>query len=371
MKSAAAPISLEHAAHCAPLSAEACAQILDAQPTALLVADASGEVLYANRRASEILGVAIEELVQHPIALALAPVEELARIVAEAEQDDLRASLTLDSGVGPGRELGIQLAALPADAAGAGALAVVFQDIDHYQRLRTDRDRLLKLATVGEVLPSILHELKNPLASVTSAVELLVEEAEPGPLRDDLHAILTEVRRMRLGFDGIGVVSRDLATSSWNAIDLALRHTAQILKARAQQDGIALHSDVSDLPLLALDASVVRAIAFNLLSNALHACGSGDEVRLGARLEEEGRVLAFEVRDGGSGMDDETLRSCTELFFTTKSSGSGIGLALCKSTLEAAGGTLEIDSELGAGTTARVRVPLPSAEDNQGTRRDG
>ena len=176
---------------------------------------------------------------------------------------------------------------------------------------------------------------------------------------------------MRLGFDGIGVVSRDLQTSSYNAVDFALRQTVQILKARAQQDGIVLLSDVPDLPLLALDPSVVRAIAFNLLNNALHACASGDEVRVSAGLEQGGSVFVFEVRDGGRGMDAETLRSCTDLFFTTKSSGSGIGLALCKSTVEAAAGSLEISSEPGAGTTARVRVPLPDVEENQRTRREG
>ena len=370
MSTQIAPIEAASVDASALLSPEACAQILAAQPTALLVANSAGRILYANQRASEILGVAVTKLVALGIDEVLAPVEELRRIVDEAEQDDLRASIAVGAGEAS-RELGIQLAALPTEAVGTDATAVVFQDIDHYQRLRQDRDRLLKLATVGEVLPSILHELKNPLASVTNAMELLVEEAEPGPLRDELHAVLTEVRRMCLGFDGIGVVSRDLAASSYSAIDLALRHTAQILKARAQQDGIRLHCEVPDLPLLPLDPSVVRAIAFNLLNNALHACGAGDEVRVVSGLEEDGRVFAFEVRDGGRGMDAETLHCCTELFFTTKSSGSGIGLALCKSTLEAAGGTLEISSELGTGTTARVRVPLPSADDHQGTRREG
>ncbi len=352
------------------LSPEACAQILAAQPTALLVAGARGDIRYANRRASEILGVPIDALLHRPIGDFLAPLDELCAIVAEAEQDDLRASIEVGAEPGGSRELGIQLAALPPEAAGAGATAVVFQDIDHYQRLRRDRDRLLKLATVGEVLPSILHELKNPLASVTNAVELLVEEAAPGPLREELHAILTEVRRMCLGFDGIGVVSRDLVSRSYNAIDLALRQTAQVLKARAQQDGVSLRCEVPDLPLLPLEPSVVRAIAFNLLTNALHACSAGDEVRVASRLEEGGAVFAFEVSDDGRGMDADTLRSCTELFFTTKKSGSGIGLALCKGTLEAAGGTLEISSELGSGTTARGRVPLPGAADMHGTGRE-
>ncbi|MDJ0853300.1 MAG: ATP-binding protein [Myxococcota bacterium] len=368
MKSQAVPVDASTDENA--LSPEACAQILDAQPTALLVAAATGEVRYANRRAGEILDVPGDELLGRRIDDVLAPLDELRDIVAEAEQDDLRASIAVGAGVGASRELGIQLAALPPGVVGDGATAVVFQDIDHYQQLRRDRDRLLKLATVGEVLPSILHELKNPLASVTNAVELLVEEAAPGPLRDELHAILTEVRRMCLGFDGIGVVSRDLVSTSYNAIDLALRQTAQILKARAQQDGVTLRCEVPDLPLLALDPSVVRAIAFNLLTNALHACSPGGEVQVASRLEEGGRVFAFEVCDGGSGMDPDTLRCCTELFFTTKKSGSGIGLALCKGTLEAAGGSLEISSELGSGTTARVRVPLPSAEDVQGTRRE-
>ncbi|MDJ0867652.1 MAG: ATP-binding protein [Myxococcota bacterium] len=338
-----------------PLDAGARAAILDDLSTALLVVGDDETIAYANPRAEELLGAALP-LAGRAAAGVLAPMDRLREIAAAAVRDDSRASVTIQRDGEAPKEIGIQLSEI--DFGQGPATLIVFQDISHFLRLQSERDHLLKLATVGEVLPSILHELKNPLASVTSAVELLVEEAPPGPFQNDLHAILTEVRRMKLGFEGIGIAGRALHSERHTAVDLALRHAVQVFHARAEQDGIELRCEVPDLPLLRLDDAVMRAIAFNLVNNALHACRRGDSVRVAAHLEAGGGRFALEVTDTGVGMSAETCARCTELFYTTKKSGSGIGLALCDSTLKAAGGELAIASELGAGTTMSARVPL-------------
>jgi PAS domain S-box-containing protein len=342
-----------------PLDPSAHAAILDGLPTALIVADHDGSISYANERAEALLGSRSSRLIGRPVNRVLAPMEQL-REIADADaatHEDDRPSITIRRNGGDPREIGIQLSEVATDATTSPSTLIVFQEIGHLIRLRSERDHLLRLATVGAVLPTILHELKNPLASVTSAVELLVEEAKPGRFQDDLHAILTEVRRMKLGFEGIGIAGRELRSVRNSAIDLALRNAAQVFHARAERDGIELHCEIPNLPLLPLDDAVIRAIAFNLINNALYACDRGDSIRVSARLENGGDSFVLDVADTGTGMSAETLVRSTELFFTTKNSGSGIGLALCKNTLETAGGELVITSELGVGTTMTARVP--------------
>ena len=353
------PIATEPSPTPRALTADALCVALRALPAALLVIDAGEHVVYANARAEALLAPKHDRgLIGSRVADVLAPMRQLRDSVSAAADVDERPAITLARPGDDPQELGLQLSEIDLPGVDGRATLLLFQDISHIAKLRRERDHLLRLATVGEVLPSILHELKNPLASVTSAVELLVEEAPAGHFQADLHAVLTEVRRMKLGFEGIGIAGRALTSPRSSAVDLALRHAVQVFHTRAERDGIEIRCDVQDLPLLRLDDAVVRAIAFNLLNNSLHACRSGDSIRVSARLEEAGTTFVLQVSDSGTGMSRRTLSRCTQLFFTTKSSGSGIGLALCKSTVETAGGVLEIESEHGVGTTITMRIPL-------------
>src|SRR5690606_33961697 len=115
-----------------------------------------------------------------------------------------------------------------------------------------------------------------------------------------------------------------------------------------------------DMPLLPMDISVIRTIAFNLITNAIHACDAGDQIRVGAGFHADTQQFVLSVEDTGQGMPAEVLERCTELFFTTKSKGTGIGLALCSGAVQAAGGELSIHSEIGGGTRVELRVVVPT-----------
>ena len=104
-----------------------------------------------------------------------------------------------------------------------GRYALVFEDITEWATVREERDRLLKVAAMGSALPTLLHELKNPLASITAATEVLIEEVSAGPLSDQLHAVLSEVRRMKLSLDGVATMGRSLLSPRHAAIDHACR----------------------------------------------------------------------------------------------------------------------------------------------------
>ncbi|MEZ4468483.1 MAG: ATP-binding protein [bacterium] len=239
-------------------------------------------------------------------------------------------------------------------------LVLLFQDITEQVRTRTERDRLLQLATVDEVLPTVLHELRNPLAAVTLAVEVLLEECEP---RDDpelteaLHTVLAELRRMSLVFQGIGVGGRSLRMTQVAAVDVAVREVARIMDRLAQQSGVTLHVDVQVLPLLPFDPAVVKAIVFNLLSNSIYACHQGGHIKVSLRPRTSSSLL-LRVTDDGHGMSADVLSDCTRPFFTTRANGSGLGLVVCREAVEEAGGTLDIRSAPGQGTRVSIELPL-------------
>lgn len=327
---------------------------VDWLPTGVLFADAAGRVVHANPRAGEILGEPVARLVGRGLEELFAPLDELLRRNAAAAA--LGAELPSRDG-GPAT-IGFRLAEIPPNESDDGSrYAIVFQELSGIQRLRDERDRLLQIAAVGEVLPAVLHEIKNPLAGITTAVEVLLEELPEGHARRELVAVLSEVRRIKLTLEGIGLFRYQVRSARRAPVHKALREALLVIEPQARAKGVRLVPAIADLPPLPMDAAVMRAFLFNLATNAIHACGQGSEIRVSLRLVGDGAWLELAVADTGSGMPPEVLAHCREMFFTTKSNGSGIGLALCARSAEQSGGCMEIASLEGRGTTVTVLLP--------------
>lgn len=331
-----------------------CRRLLETLPSAVLLVDASGDILHANAQASRLLERESTDLEGMNVRDLVAPLEELFQIRPPAK------SHRFVSPSGAELYLGCRVAIaeqIPMEDSSPKYL-VVFDDETSWVRLLSERDQLLRLAAMGEVLPAVLHELKNPLAAVTALVEVLLEESPEGALRDDLFAIIGELRRMRLTMDGVGTMGAKLASGRFQAIDLALEETCRVLHQTAVTAGVTLEHEIQSMPLLALESSVIRAMLFNLIQNAVQASPTGAKVLVRGGLN--GSWLEFSVEDQGHGMKPEILARCRDLFFTTKVRGSGIGLSLCHQICKDAGGELLIDSQEGVGTKVTVRVPSRS-----------
>lgn len=321
--------------------------VFDVLRAGVITVDVDGTVSSCNPHGSALLERPREAIVGRSIAELLLPLAELRARIGGGD----RGELTVKQGNGTESVLGFTMSALP-----DGGTVLLFQDISSLLALRRERDRLLQLAAVGEVLPSVLHELRNPLAAITNMLEVLVEEAGDEAMQRDLHTVLAEVRRISLGLQGIGGLGRSVRGQACEAIDEAISEAVRVLQPTATRKGVELVDGVTAMPLLALDRPVIKGIVFNLVRNAIDACGPGDRIRTEATLV--GSSFELRVVDTGKGMSKEVIERCSEIFFTTKDNGSGIGLAICRQAAERAGGTLHIDSELGRGTTVTVRVPL-------------
>lgn len=333
-----------------PLGAETARLIFDNLGAGALAGGPDGHVCDANTCASRILRIPPDELRRAHVSDVLAPLD---RLRAQGGSD--RVELTVRLRDGQEVVLGCSLSEVTGER-GQGWV-VLFQDISGIAELRRRHDRLLQLAAVGDSLPSVLHEIRNPLAAVTSMLEVLVEEAE-GSHQEDLHAVLWELRRIVLTLQGIGGLHSDLGTRSHEAVDIAIREACRVMSTTAERRGVTVRWEVPDLPLLPLKAAVLRGIVFNLVRNAIDACGDRGEVLLRAGLSPDSKGLTVSVQDSGCGMTDEDLARCCDIFFTTKEHGSGIGLPICKQVVERAGGSLQIRSQRGEGTQVTILVPI-------------
>ncbi|MCE9572451.1 MAG: PAS domain-containing protein [Deltaproteobacteria bacterium] len=328
------------------------AELADELPTAVCVVDPAGTITYANARATDVLGWGATRLDGRSVADVFGPLDELLadpvsagrkRQVVRADRREITVGYSIATG---------------ADEAGRPRHLLCFQDITSWQAIIEERNRLLKLAAVGSTLPTLLHELKNPIAAITLTVELLCEEVtEPGLLAQ-LASVLSEIRRLSLSLDGVGAIGRDIHSPRCAAIDHTVREALIVLAARARRGSVHLRGDVADMPLLPFEPAVVGAVVLNLTVNAIQACAADDTVMVHAGLIDHGRTFSLTVADTGQGMTHDVYCRCTELFYSTKRTGSGIGLALCHQIAAAAGGELEITSVPSFGTSIVFRVPV-------------
>lgn len=327
--------------------------MIDSLHAGALAGGPDGHICDANAGAAQILRIPLDELKRARIDDVLAPLDRL-RASGGPDAGD-RVELTVSLRDGQRAVLGCSLSEVAREHGRGWVL--LFQEISAIVELRRRHDRLLQLAAVGDSLPSVLHEIRNPLAAVTSMLEVLVEEAE-GSHQEDLHAVLWELRRIVLTLQGIGGLHTDLSAKSHEAVDIAIREACRVMSTTAERRGVNVRCEVPNLPLLPLKAAVLRGIVFNLIRNAIDACGSHGEVTLSAALAPDGKGLTVSVQDDGCGMSEEDLARCCDIFYTTKEHGSGIGLPICKQVVERAGGELHIRSARGEGTQVTVLVPI-------------
>lgn len=323
------------------------ASLVDALPVALLQVGADGVILYANPRAEALLQVRHAVLEGKNVADVMAPLRVL---VSEATEE--RAKVVRGD-----RVFGFQCVRLD-DA----TWLVAFQDITRFEETQRERNRLLQLASISDVMPAVLHELKNPLAAISTTLELLLEDTQATEVGGRVHAVLSEVRRLGLTLDGLGRFRHEVRAARSAAIDLAIREAFALLEPQARGKGIATALHVEDMPLLPFEPAALRAVVFNLVTNAVHACTPGQALALQARFDRQAQAMVLVVEDTGAGMSPEVLQRCTELFFTTKPKGSGIGLALCAGVAQAVGGALTVTSEPGRGTRIAMTFPLKPKE---------
>jgi PAS domain S-box-containing protein len=264
---------------------------------------------------------------------------------------------------------------------GASAIA---RDITERKRaetaMRAKKEELLamtqqfwqasKLATIGELTASIAHELNNPLATVSLRVEsLLGQFADGDPKRGALKIIEQEIERMA------GLVSNLLQFSrrsqqQISTIDVyqEVENTLDFIEHHLRSRQINVVREFAPaLPTLHADRQQLRQVFLNLLTNASDAMTQGGTLTLrvaAGRTEHGASAIVIEFVDTGAGIKPEDLLKVWEPFFTTKDEGkgTGLGLAICRRIVEEHKGTINIESEVGEGTTVRITLSATEGE---------
>jgi signal transduction histidine kinase len=224
-----------------------------------------------------------------------------------------------------------------------------------------------KLATMGELAASVAHELNNPLATLALHAEFLLERLpHDDPKRQAVGVIEQEIERMATLVSNLLLFSRR-SQPQISTINMAeeLQNSLEFIKYHLRSHSISVATDFAEaLPSVHADQQQLRQVFLNLLTNASDAMPEGGTLTVRARKHRENGSAAVivEFSDTGIGIQPEDMRKLWEPFFTTKpeGKGTGLGLPICRRTIEEHRGTIDIESPPGKGTT--VRIILPATE---------
>jgi signal transduction histidine kinase len=219
-----------------------------------------------------------------------------------------------------------------------------------------------KLASIGEMSAAVAHGLRNPLASLRAAAQLVRRHPDAPSAGEHLQAIVDEVDRLDRRISHLLSFSRPAPYHPMpERLDRLVEGLLPAFAEPLRERGVELQLDLPrDLPEVRVDPMQMEQALLELVSNALDAMPRGGRLRLAA-LAGNGAAapgeVVVEVADTGGGIPAHVLPSVCEPFFTTRQEGTGLGLAIAKRFVEQNGGRLEIDSVPGSGTTVRVRLP--------------
>jgi signal transduction histidine kinase len=237
-----------------------------------------------------------------------------------------------------------------------------------------------RMASVGILAAGVAHEINNPLAAVLANLELIEADIEHVAQELGLEArfqeVLGEIADARDGADRLRHIVRDLKLFSRSAdeehngpvdvqvvLESSLRMAWNEIRHRAQ-----LVKEYGDVPPVHATEARLGQVLLNLIVNATQAIHEGDVehnvIHITTKVDTLGARVVVAIRDTGAGIQPEHLSRIFDSFFTTKpiGVGTGLGLSICHKIVAGFGGTIEVESQVGQGTTVRVLLPLSSVK---------
>ena len=336
--------------------------IIQGSPEGIVVIDPKGDIAECNQAALQLYGSTTrEQLIGRSVLDLVAKRDReiasiaLSEVPKEGTMRNLRYTMLRKDGQEYSAEVSLSIVR---DIVGFPIVYVaIVRDLTVQNEIQERLRKAERMALIGETVAMVGHDLRNPLQAISGALYVLRQKF--GSTAD------TETTEM-LGFIESGLeyadnivkelldYSREIRLELTETTVNAVTETA-LLQVKIPEN-VSVKNITQNHPRLLVDAAKMRRVFINLVVNAVDAMSKGGELTIVST--EAGEILEIKISDTGEGIPDDVMRNLWKPLKTTKSKGMGLGLAICKRIVEAHGGSIEVESSLGKGTTFTIKLPI-------------
>ena len=286
------------------------------------------------------------------------PLGELRQTIARASQGDRTVRVGFDGRADEIGQLGSDFNRM---------VNHLQENCERCERLhRAEMREAEHLATLGEVAAGLAHEIKNPLAGISGAIEILTDEISPeNPNREVLQQVRSECSRIQKLVNDLLIYAKPKEPSlTWADLNDTVESAGQFGRQMLSTKSLQLDTSFDPtLPPVRHDPQLIREVVVNLLLNSVQACHPGGRIQLQTCYSGQNGSVEIVVRDNGRGISPELLTRIFQPFFTTKGpDGTGLGLSLTRRIVEQHGGGISVSSIPGKATEFTVHLPAGVSE---------
>jgi two-component system sensor histidine kinase PilS (NtrC family) len=338
-------------------------RIVESIRSGVITTDLERRVYTVNRAAEEMTGYDAAALRGQDVSILFGEIggriEQSLAAAAEGQASPRYESECLTP-EGFLEKLGYKVSPLFSESGETTGLVITFQDLTDIRSMEETSRRQERLSAVGRVAAGIAHEIRNPLAAMRGSIQVLRSELPAdAPQAELMDIVLSESDRLNRIITDFLTYARP-RKFSLNETDLRepLRETFALLRHSPELlDGHRLEEELSDEPLVALaDAESIRQVFWNLARNALKAMPGGGTLRA-EMTRSAGRSVRITFADTGRGMSPAQVERLFEPFSSSTTGGTGLGLSIVYQIIRDHGGTINVRSREGHGTTITIELP--------------
>lgn len=338
-------------------------RIVESIRSGVVTTDLQGRIYTFNAAAAEITGYDAEALRGEDVSILFGQLRdkiENALDAATTGKLNPRFEAECLTAEGLRLRLGYSIAPLHDDAGATTGLIITFQDLTQVRALEETQRRQDRLAAVGRVAAGIAHEIRNPLAAMRGSIQVLRSEVDGNSAQAELmEIILRESDRLN------GIITDFLTYARPRQVSLTetdlrepLRETFTLLRhsPETRPDHVIAEDYPADAVTANADSAGLRQVFWNLARNALQAMPAGGTLRVELQRTDAGRVR-ISFADTGQGMSPEQVERLFEPFSSSRTGGTGLGLSIAYQIVRDHGGTINVRSREGHGTTIIIELP--------------
>ncbi|GAB6157096.1 two-component system sensor histidine kinase AtoS [Desulfotomaculum varum] len=231
------------------------------------------------------------------------------------------------------------------------------RDVTHRLRLEEQMRRQERLASLGKLVAGVAHEIKNPLTSISGYIQFWMKSK--APTVKSLNTIYREVKRLDAIVNKLLFFTKPTKTVL-TRVDIN-ELIGKLLNFFTETHGETItfiFLPGSSVPEVHLDPNQMEQVFMNVIYNAVQAMPGGGKVTLGTRYMADEKTVVIEIKDTGCGVPEELLDKLFDPFFSTRAKGTGLGLTIADEIIRAHGGSIELKSQEGLGTTVKILLPV-------------